>query len=270
MATWTRAVYRSELKFGGIEKGWGLSGFSGFKVGQLEFGTRNDECMIRLMSECAKLHWRDVYRKSDNVTRIDLQLTYDIREDPQPFIWNLFAHANAQSAKMKRGPKNDCVLGSDGGATLYLGKRTSNVFARCYARGPKSKLEAEANHLRFEVQFNKKLAVMVARKLASDRTGLTECVAQVVQFIKVRTGLVLESTAYVPNNCLSRRRSDCDKKLLWLERSVRKSCQQLIERGYVEDVLKALGLNDDVGPLDHKKRRLLSSTSRKDATDGSL
>jgi DNA relaxase NicK len=246
LATWTRQVYRSELKLGGIEKGWGLSGFTGFKVGQLEFGMRNDESMVRLMSDCAKFYWRDVYRKSDNVTRLDLQLTYDIGRDPQPFIWNLFAHANLMSAKSKRGPKNDCILGSDGGATLYLGKRGSNVFARVYARGPKTKLDADRFILRFEVQFNKRLALMVTRRIAAMGALENECSAQVVQFIKARTGLIIDGTKYIPNNCLSRSRSDCDKKLLWLQKSVRQSVQLLAERGRLDEVLSALGIQPHV------------------------
>lgn len=242
LATWTKNVYRSELKLGGIEKGFGLAGFTGFRVGQLEFGVRDDEGLVRLMSECAKFFWRDVYRLADNLTRLDLQLTYDIGCDPQPLIWNLFAHANKTSAQRKRGPKNDVVLGSDGGATLYCGKRTSNVFGRIYARGPKTKLPADKHLLRFEVQFNKRLAMLVARSIASDRSGSRRIIEQVVEFFRIRTGLVVDQAEDVPNNCLSRSRSDCDKKLLWLSRSVRQSCVTLAERGLLGEVISALGL----------------------------
>lgn len=95
LMTWLRAVYRSEMKLGGLEKGWGLAGFSGFKCGQLTAGRRDDDAMVCLMSECAKFFWRGVYQKADNVTRFDVQMTFDIGSDPQPVIWNLFAHATA-------------------------------------------------------------------------------------------------------------------------------------------------------------------------------
>lgn len=207
---------------------------------------RNDECMVRLLSECAALHWHRIYKYSDNVTRIDLQITFDIGEDPQPIIWNCFKEANNHSAKRKRGPKNDCVLGSDGGATLYCGKRTSNVFGRVYARGPKTKLEADRNVLRFEVQFNKRLALLVARGLAEKKGAATYIDAQVVRFFAARGLYVPIPTTSIPNNCLPRQRTDLQRRLSWLERSARQSCMMLAERGHLEDLIRGLGLEEFV------------------------
>jgi hypothetical protein len=217
-----------------------MSGFSGWKVGQVEFGSLGDMSMVRLHSESSNFWWRDVYRLADHVTRIDLQMTYDIGCDPQSTIWQLFALANEKSATRKRGPKNDCIIGSDGGATCYCGRRQSNVFGRAYARGPKTKVEADANLLRFEVQFNERLAGLVVRKLAAAKCASTNLQSQVAGFFHARTGHVLECAGDIPNNCLSRHVSDIDKQLQWLSRSVGPTCVNLIERGLLQEVLRAL------------------------------
>lgn len=246
LATWSKKVYRSEMKMGGLERGWGMAGFSGWKVGQVEFGVLNDMSMVRIHSEAANFWWRDVYRLSDHVTRIDLQMTYDIGENPQSTIWNLFALANRESGKKKRGPKNDCIIGSDGGATCYCGRRQSNVFGRAYARGPKSKREEDKHLLRFEVQFNERLAGMVTRRLAASRSPATYIRGQVAGFFRVRTGFAMDHAADVPNNCLSRDVSDCDRKLRWLQKSVQQSCVTLVERGMTKELIAALGLEEFV------------------------
>lgn len=205
-------------------------------------GRRNDELMVRLISECAQVHWRKVYKHADTLTRLDLQISIDIQRDPQPLVWKFFHQANAWSKRSKRGPHNDVVLGNHGGATLYCGKRTSNLFGRTYARGPKTKLPEDATVIRFEVQFNKRLATLIARELASSKNPAEYARSRVVQFFEAR-GLQLEiPNVPVQNHSLSRSRTDVQKRLSWLERSVRNSCQVLAARGEVEAMIKALGL----------------------------
>jgi len=243
LIAWSRRIYGWELKGGGIEKGWGLSGFSGFKVGQLEMGRRNEEFMVRLMSECAQLHWKKIYLHADALTRLDLQISVDIGCDPQPYIWKFFHEANSWSKRSRRGPKNDVVLGSDGGATLYCGKRKSNLFGRAYARGPKSKRKEDQNVVRFEVQFNKRLALLVARDLAQAKSAGDFCRDRVVQFFRNRGVHVDIPFGSSETMVLPRRRTDLHKRLLWLEQSVRKSCELLAARGELEATIRALGLD---------------------------
>ena len=247
LAPWFKKLYGWEMAGGGVERPWGMSGFSGFKMGQMEFGSFNDMSIVRLESECAKLNWFKVYQAADTITRLDLQLTFNIGFEPHQLIWELFKQAAAHSAKLKRGPKCEVILGADGGATLYCGKRTSNVFGRVYARGPKTKLPEDEHNLRYEVQFNKRLAGLVARRLRAAKDQGDFCDAQVSKFFRSR-GLSLEvETRFIPNNCLSRQRSDCDKRLQWLQKAVKPSCTMLRERGKLEELLDALGLRELLG-----------------------
>jgi len=254
LMNWTRKIYKRELRAGGIEKSWGCSGFTGFKCGEIEFGRRDDELMVRVMSELALKEWASLYVWADRITRIDLQLTFDVGCDPQPLIWSFFHDASRRSREKGGVTKNNVILGSDGSATLYCGTRWSNVFGRAYARGPKTKRPEDRSMLRFEVQYNKRLAMRVARQLAFSRTKDDWIHARVVQFFGRRGVFIPARFDVSVNDSLSRNRSDCDKRLLWLEKSVRPSCVMLAERGLLKQLVANLGLSNyvDVKPTKRK------------------
>lgn len=224
-----------------------MSGFSGFKVGDIEFATRGDEFMVRLMSGAAQRSWREVYELGSSVTRLDLQVTVEMHRDCQQLVWDYYRRANRKSLEKKRGPRNRVILGNDGGATLYCGERSSNRFGRCYAKGPQSKLAQFQTALRFELQLNGKLAKIVSTRLYSSKDERQFALDRSVSFFESRIGRVPIRTSMFINDSCSRKRSDVRQKLNWLATSVNPSVQLLIKLGYREEVLRALGLDKD-GP----------------------
>jgi len=195
------------------------------------------------MSDCARHYWTTVYKHSDHITRIDLQLTYDIGFDPQPLIWKFYKQANRASSLRKRGPKNQVLLDNDGGATLYCGVRESNLFGRVYARGPKTKLEEDKHMLRFEVQYNKRLATIVARQLRSKMLNQTYLGGRVLQFFRAR-GLNTPAHFGFPESIsLPRNRTELEHRLSWLGKACRPSCVIMAERGLLPELIRALGLD---------------------------
>lgn len=230
---------------GAIEKAWGMSGFTGFRVGEVEFGTRGDEMMVRLMSNAALNSWRRVYELGGSTTRLDLQVTVEMGADCQDLVWDYYRRANLKSAEKARGPRNRVILGNDGGATLYCGDRTSNRFGRCYAKGPQSKLQLYKTCLRFEVQYNGKLAKVISRKLFDAKVENVFALQRSVGFFQERIGrLPIRTGAVIKDSC-SRTRSNVRKKLDWLQEGVKPSVQLLIELGYRLEVLRALGLSNN-------------------------
>ena len=227
-----------------------MSGFSGFKVGEIEYATRGDEFMVRLMSDTAQRSWRSVFELGSSVTRLDLQVTVDMGRDCQPLVWDYYKRANTKSLERKRGPRNRVILGNDGGATLYCGERTSNRFGRCYAKGPQSKLAQFQTALRFELQLNGRLSKIVSSRLAAAKNERLFALERTATFFTSRIGHVPIRTSSVIKDTCSRKRSDVRKKLEWLLASVNPSVQELLKLGYRLEVLKALGLDDnELGPL---------------------
>lgn len=240
----TAGMVHQQKEIGGIEKPWGMAGFSGFKVGEIEQGIRGDEMMVRLMSDLAQTSWRRVYELADSVTRVDLQVTVEMYADCQDLVWDYYRRACKRSEKKKRGPNVRVWLDKDGGATLYCGDRTSARFGRVYAKGPQSRLDYYKTCLRFEVQYNGKLSKVVSRKLYSERRDSTFAVARSVQFFQDRIGQVPIRTANIVNDSCPRKRSDTEKKLAWLREAVSPSVKLLVHRGLLEDVVDALGLRE--------------------------
>lgn len=239
-----------QKQMGALERPWGMSGFTGFKVGEIEYAMRGDEFMVRLMSDTAQRAWREVYELGASVTRLDLQVTVEMNRDCQSLVWEYYRRANKKSLEKKRGPRNRVILGNDGGATLYCGERSSSRFGRCYAKGPQSKIDYYKTALRFELQLNGKLSKIVATRLAAAKRPDVFAVERTVSFFRTRIGHVPVRIESIINDSCSRKRSDVRKKLEWLKASVNPSVQELIKIGYHLEVLKALGLDDNAyGPL---------------------
>lgn len=242
-------IVAHQRSMGGLTRGWGMSGFSGYRVGEIEFGTRGDEMMVRVMSGTAQRSWRRIYELAGSVTRLDLQVTVDMGHDCQQLVWDYYRRANIKSLEKKRGPRNRVILGNDGGATLYCGDRTSTRFGRCYAKGPQTKLEAFKTCLRFEVQYNGKLAKVVSSKLYKAKVEPAFALERSVQFFQERIGRLPIRTGAVIKDTCSRTRSNVRRKLDWFREGVKPSVQNLIELGYRLEVLRALGLaQDEEGP----------------------
>lgn len=231
-----------QKQLGAIERPWGMSGFTGFTVGEIQFANRGDEFMVRLMSDTAQRSWRRIYELASTVTRLDLQVTIDMGQDCQELVWDYYRKANRKSSEKKRGPRNRVILGNDGGATLYCGERTSNRFGRCYAKGPQSKLSYYKTCVRFELQLNGKLAKIVTTRLDHAPSEKAFAFDRTVGFFTNRIGRLPICTAQISTDTCPRKRSDVRRKLDWLAASVNPSVQELCNMGYALDVLRALGL----------------------------
>jgi len=245
-------LFYFEEQRGNIKKGWGMSGFSGFKCGSCELGFRGNEVIVRLMSDLAQNCWRSVYQHSDSVTRIDLQYTLDHKKKVQPMIWKLYRQANRKSAERKNGPQNRITIGNDGGATLYCGSRWSNVFGRIYAKGPQSKDPYFETCARYETQWQRKLGNLVARKIATERVPADAALGSSATFFRNRIANFPRHTAIVRNYSCSRSSSTLQKRLEWLYTHVNPSVKLLVQHGQLKEALRALGLDEYVS-INYKK-----------------
>lgn len=250
LLTHTTRIVEDQVQLGAIAKPWGMSGFTGFKVGQVELGQRGDEAIVRLMSEAAQIEWRRVYELGTSCTRLDLQVTVDMKSECQRHVFDYYKRANKISSETGKKNSNRVVLGNDGGATLYCGARTSNRFGRIYAKGPQSKMDHFKQALRFEVQFNGKLARTVVGRLHKSKVQEMFTLERAVAFFGLRIGHVPFRASFVANDSCPRSRSDCRQKLEWLKMSVKPSVQLLMNSGYSLEVMRALGLDHETaGPV---------------------
>jgi hypothetical protein len=223
-------------------KPWGMHGFAGWSCGSVQVGTRKEEVCVRLSSDSAFKSWREVVHVSQNVSRIDLQATVTVVQDVTGLIDGYKRNARRDSEKGHNKKRVRWVQEHHGGYTLYLGNRGSNVFGRIYDKHAESKLDHYKNCIRYECQFQNKLAKFIAHDLYKTPSPIPREISYLSQFFEgrgVRLGLQYNDRARY--SC-SRPRSDVEKHLEWLTQAVRPCVGRLIADGHGESVFRALGL----------------------------
>jgi DNA relaxase NicK len=240
---------KSEAKRGNLVKCWAMSGFNGFAVGQLQFGMRDNEAIVRLSGSLAALEWFDFYQRSDNVTRIDLQVTERLGHDPT--IRVLQEHkATKRFAKLRSNQLRVALwCSNDGGATCYLGSRQSNLFARIYNKAVESGIPQYQNCVRYELEVKGRMTKPYLQDLTSGKQVGHIVFTRVKEFITKRGGVCPRWPETQPTTlCWYQKSTDLDRKLSWLRNAVRDSVSILREHGREREALSALGLQDFCGP----------------------
>jgi len=224
-------------------KPWGMAGFDGFKCGSIQVGTRGHETIVRLTGGYAANTWRRYYALCDNVSRIDLQTTVDVGMKASVQVARHYKQAARARKKDGRFPKVWECRDSDGPATLYLGKRVSEKFARVYDKFAEAGAEWPESAVRYELQCNGQTASIVAAKLFKARSELLSITSHVWTYFHDRALCLAWSSAEVDNICCPRKSSDLERRLSWIQKAVRPSVQLLVNAGRQDEVLKALGLS---------------------------
>jgi len=219
------------------------SDYRGYQSGGVCAGTRHDTHIIRLSSDDAREHWREVYKLATNVSRIDLQLTFKLDRPDESFIRE--QHAQAIRAKQGQGRKREIQLtwNSIKGDTLYIGNRTSDVFARVYDKGRQEKSEQAGVLIRQEIEYKRRTAKLIAESLDRAESVNTHLARLVSTYLR-RFELQTSAAGDVNVQCARGRTTDNDVKRRWLHNSIRPSVTRLVSAGMLSEVLEALGLSE--------------------------
>jgi len=242
---WASGLFRTESDFGNKSHPWGMAGFKGWKCGEVEIGVREKDCLVRLHSSAAARNWRRLVQLSGVVTRIDLQATVKVTGSTTERIEYHRKEALAHSHKMGGQQIVRRIDDNRGGYTLYLGARESNVFGRIYDKGAQDSSPHYKQCVRFEVQFNKRLAQHIAYALEKHSSPKPAMSGYLRTFLESRGVTPPGFGAAQLTYCSPRKRSDADRKLVWLYEAVRPSVLALIALGRGTEVLTALGLVDE-------------------------
>jgi len=238
-------LFRTERDFGNDVRPWGMSGFKGWSSGHVQLGKRDELFMCRLSGVAAARSWKTMVQLAEKVTRIDVQATIAPVCGPTQRIDFHRDEALRFCKEHDDIPIARWIQDNRCGYTLYLGSRESNVFGRIYDKHAREHLDHYKGCVRYEVQFNSRLANSVAPVLARLPSPRPAMAGYVSSFLEARgvTPPGLETTELTL--CVPRSRTDADRKLAWLSSSVRPSVLSLIAMGRGEEVFRALGLIDD-------------------------
>lgn len=235
-------IIADNAKHGNDVTNWKAQGYHGLKCAGARVGLRHDTFIVQLSSDDARERWREVAALSNNVSRIDLQVTYEFERAQKKFF--IEEHKRAINAAGGRGRKGNVTLITSTlqGDSIYLGQRSSDIYARCYDKGLESKQMPACRLVRHEVELKREPAKRTVERLIESEDPATlsfEMVSRHFQLKELRTSRQIYGNRESARACIT---SDNARRLRWLHAAVRPSIAVLLEAGEHEAVLKSLGL----------------------------
>lgn len=220
-----------------------LRGWKGGGTRNVQVGEKGGAVIVRLMGGIALDKWGDAYEVSDHCSRIDIQAT--VRQEP--FDPNLPMECWALASETRRAdgrpPQLDIYARAHRGSTLYVGDRSSRLFARLYNRYAKTGVESDLHTWRYEVEAKRERAEQIVGLLAASDDPGQLAAAVVFDHFDAR-GVV---PIFEPTDCfklppLPPEESDDDRSLRWLKASCKPVLARLHAHGREADLSRTLGV----------------------------
>lgn len=242
------AMLEEVAALGNEVSAWKSQGYHGRRAGGVAIGVRADTWIARLSSDDARESWRRLYPLASNVSRLDVQVTFRLNRPDESFIARQRARALASPSRRGRKSNITLITSTLDGDSIYLGKRTSDCYARCYDKGREERTERAGRVIRQELEYKRDRAKSVAELLyqsTSDEIRSRQLVSTFFNARGFQTSAVDGKIAVGARG----KASSNEAKLAWLRASVRPSITALLSQGLLLDTLRALGLDKEALPL---------------------
>lgn len=222
-------------------------GYTGWQFGKIFLGQRPDGIILRASGGEAKIAEAEIRKRNiaGKVTRIDYQVTAKDRQAQADYGSRVREEIESAARESRAAARRAFAcyknFGHDSG--FVIGSRSSERFARFYNKTLEQRGNVEPGLWRYEIEYKGKQARYVWRmtQAASRSYWLAQSIVKTefegfganMEFC-VNGAKFEKPSSYQP--------SSVEKKLKWLETHVSKSVKELIDAGYREAVLEALGL----------------------------
>jgi hypothetical protein len=230
------------LKVGYTVKAVKRFGYNCVYINGLTWGVHDrNGYLVTSSGGVAGLTWGHVLPIASKITRVDFHYTF---QSNKPIDLNKIYKDWLEEKPGKR--KATMVQNSRGGETLYIGSRSSDQYGRFYNKTAEAALETE-NVYRLEVELKKPRADVAFGKLYKDLGRCSLKASDVRDYVcswfdKRAVTVDVNFDAVSPIKLTKAVTSD-DKKLVWLKTAVAPTLQDLMQRGRVDEVSQALGLD---------------------------
>lgn len=220
-----------------------MRGWRGGGTRHVQVGEKGGAVIVRLMGGIAIDKWADALEVADHCSRIDLQTT--VKQEPfDPHLpMECWALASETRTKQGRPPQLDLYARAHRGETLYVGDRSSRLFARLYNRHAKTGLDEDKDCWRYEVEAKRERAVQIAGLLGQAEDPAQLASALVFSHFDARGVVPIYEPRDVANlPPLPPDESDDERSLRWLRSSCRPVLERLHAHGHDGDLCRSLGL----------------------------
>lgn len=235
-------AYQEEQN-GNFIRPWKMYGYHGWRCGAVEYGWRPDGAIVRVSSGLASETWYDLWQLTNRCSRIDVQGTICsglvVNDEIEAMRVEVEKHYDGR----EDGPTRTMWTTSDGGCTLYIGKRQSLCYFRAYNKAVESGLDYYHGALRLELELKKGATSFAIAHLQNAESVPAGCLELIAGYLADR-GIPNSLASYGPRSYYERRltTSDAIRACEWLRSSIKPTVEELCSKGLLLDVLNALGL----------------------------
>lgn len=222
---------------------WSSFGYDGWSVSGVKWGRRQQDDLIQVSGDTCQHWWKAIVANASNVSRLDLAVTIKFVDHQISLVSDNWQAIQEVAGNLPIIRNYTIISSLFGGDTLYVGSRSSQQFGRLYDKGLQSEAANYQNCHRWEVEFKKPLAHLVANEAAYSADVDGYILGRVKGWFEERLiETPWQGAERIGAIQLLRKRTTDEKALDWLNRSVSPTVKRLIERGKAADVLLALGI----------------------------
>jgi DNA relaxase NicK len=228
-------VALQDAKLGYKQKTGGAFGFIGQKTRHALIGDKGDWQMLQVSGYSAKSGWFLAHDGSQ-ASRIDLQLTVFVGELCVEQVIRDAYNAACKHIRSKSRPIEVTMIEKRGKAqTVYLGKRSSDIFCRIYDKFEESGKEEHRGCVRYEVELKGRASKACWQSLVLHKTNFAEMLQSVIACFAERGVLIpVEDVSEHDIQFPKPEPTTTDNTLAWLQRQVAPTVKRLTEEfGYI-------------------------------------
>jgi replication initiation factor len=241
---------------GNILKSASRLGYDGISCGGAFIGERHDGSVAIYTGGMASLVFDDTYHEEVHCSRIDVQLTIELSEDDPSFGKHRYLEAIRANDMLpsSRRRKLSEYSTHGGGATYYIGARSSGTFGRIYDKMRESLLDAYRNCWRYETEAHNKEATRLYHYLRVVDVPLPQVLRGYLARWYIKRGILCPFWLDGAPPALWAKihdKSDSDRRLRWLREQVRPALRTLRQVANDATIAEALGIGLAVIPWDN-------------------
>lgn len=236
-------IFRKSKKQGEVVQESMRMGFAGKAVHGLFLGHRQNDSLLTLSSDVARVYGPIALRLGGVVARLDLQVTIDQGNDRYNQAQEIFYRSKVMPFKEGRPRQLMLTQVHPQGDTLNLNKRTTDCYGRIYDYGVAHSVAEKHKIWRFEIELKRALAKTMAKTLGQSEDSEALIENLVHRWYQAR----IPGVPWTPRQYSWTHELKPDKRprdvLRWFEESLSVTVARAIKDYGEERTLKALGLS---------------------------
>jgi hypothetical protein len=221
-------------------------GYYGWQCEGFFYGNREGGSIVVASGAVAHNVFRSVANIADHISRLDVQTTVAFPHDRPHLGVQAYAALKSGLPSKVRLKNVTLITSQPEGETVNLGKRSSDNYARLYDKATEARLGDARSVWRYEVEYKRRPAGVVAARLLGDRPAEMVALSVVHEHFKTRgvSPVFTPDPTFCPQKPLPT--TENKNVLTWFEESLSITVARAIHRHGLMRVLEALGLASQV------------------------